>query len=271
MTKRIVFSDGGKGGVGKSMTSICLIDYFITQGNNVAIIESDVTNPDVSRLFKDHPKCATLLYDLKEKSDWMQFLESLENLGSGVETVVVNLPASIDLMDKLEGGTEILKILGFKTSVFFTINRHADSLNLLGKSLANGMLNWAEQKVIVMNGMFGMLEEFQRFNDSETKEEVFNQQGKILYLPELYWKSVDICLLELNKTFSEAIKGDMSIVYRYQTQQWIGDVHDRLSKVFNEPKNENLEPTMKDIPTNGLKQGKKENLKIQTQANPSED
>jgi len=255
MSKKIFFSDGGKGGVGKSMVSICLIDYFITQGENVAIVDSDVTNPDVSRIFKDHPQCAVSLYDLKEKSDRMHFLESLENLHESVETVIVNLPAAIDLMDKFEGGAGMFKMLGFETFVLFSINRHADSVNLLGKSLIGGLLNLADNKVIVLNGMSGLPEGFHRFNESDVKEEIFNQQGKILYLPELFWKSVDICLLELNKTFSEAIKGNMSVVYRYQTQQWISDVHDRLDKVLTESKTPTFQPNLKDVPPREVEQG----------------
>ena len=50
-----LFTVGGcKGGVGKSMVSIALLDYLLRRDTPVLLIDTDTSNPDVWRLSLIH-------------------------------------------------------------------------------------------------------------------------------------------------------------------------------------------------------------------------
>lgn len=232
MKKRIIFSDGGKGGVGKSMTSTAIVDYLLSKGRRPVVVDSDPTNPDVARLFKSHESVMMCVYDFRKTDDWMVFLESLESIPDDVEDIVINLPAAIDLRDHLVTAFGVFESLGFETTGFFTMNRHSDSLNLLGESMRNNLLSYTENRVVVLNGLFGDEKSFQRWHESETKKKFLSVGGQAIYLPELYYRSCDICLLEQQKTFSESVKKEMPIVYKTQINQWLKTIHTKLDKLF---------------------------------------
>ena len=47
-----LFAVGGcKGGVGKSMVALALVDYLLQRGEPVLLIETDTSNPDVWRMY----------------------------------------------------------------------------------------------------------------------------------------------------------------------------------------------------------------------------
>jgi MinD superfamily P-loop ATPase len=47
MAPNIYWVGGGKGGVGKSMVSMALLDYLLSKGVPALLVESDTSNPDV--------------------------------------------------------------------------------------------------------------------------------------------------------------------------------------------------------------------------------
>jgi len=240
MKKKIIFSDGGKGGVGKSMVSISIVDYLLAKGEAPFVIDADVTNPDVARLFQDHPICMTETYDLRETQEWMQLLETVETISNEIMTIVVNLPASFDFKDHIKTAVSVLDDLDYKIRTFFTINRQSDSLNLLGESLVSGSLFYSDDKIVVLNGLFGTEDQFTRFHESKIKRSLLEQEGKLLYMPELYYRSCDMCLVEKNKTFSEAIQEKMLLVYRHQINQWLQDIQKRIDSTLNLKPDEQL-------------------------------
>ena len=48
MAKDIYFVGGSKGGVGKSMVAVALLDYLLEKGEDVILIESDTSNCDLN-------------------------------------------------------------------------------------------------------------------------------------------------------------------------------------------------------------------------------
>ena len=232
MTKRIIFSDGGKGGVGKSFVSICLVDYLLKLGEEPGVIESDTANPDVGRIFNQHAHCTTLFYDLKQPEDWLQFTVSLEEYADHIESFVINLPAGIVNANCLQDSIGPFREMGYAITTLFTINRHIDSINLLGESLESGLLAHSDQRIVVLNGSYGQESSFARFEASEIRQRLLAMGGSVLYLPELFHVTCDLCLLEKNMTFSDVLKEPIQIAYRYQIMRWISNVHCRFDQVF---------------------------------------
>ena len=74
MRDTIFYVGGGKGGVGKSMVSLSLIDFLITQYGGmkaIHLIETDESNPDVGRVYKGKIPVSTAILDENEKG-WIR-------------------------------------------------------------------------------------------------------------------------------------------------------------------------------------------------------
>ena len=56
MSKNIYLVGGSKGGVGKSMVTMSLIDYLQGNGESVVLIETDTSNPDVWKTYGEETK-----------------------------------------------------------------------------------------------------------------------------------------------------------------------------------------------------------------------
>ena len=48
---RIYWIGGSKGGVGKSMMTVVVLDYLLEQGEKVLLVECDTSNPDVWKAY----------------------------------------------------------------------------------------------------------------------------------------------------------------------------------------------------------------------------
>ena len=53
MARNIYLVGGSKGGVGKSMVTMATLDYLLDRGESVLLIESDTSNPDTWKAYKD--------------------------------------------------------------------------------------------------------------------------------------------------------------------------------------------------------------------------
>lgn len=55
MRKNLVYVGGSKGGTGKSMVCMALVDYFrkAFPKDTLLLVETDTSNPDVGRLYKN--------------------------------------------------------------------------------------------------------------------------------------------------------------------------------------------------------------------------
>ena len=70
MKDTIFYVGGGKGGVGKSIVSLTLVDYLITkysETKTVHLIETDESNPDVGRVYKGKIPVTTAILEENEK------------------------------------------------------------------------------------------------------------------------------------------------------------------------------------------------------------
>jgi hypothetical protein len=79
MTKRRFYLvAGSKGGVGKSLATMSLIDYLLSHDNKVYLFESDTSNPDVA---KAHANTVPHeLVDLDARDGWIQMVNRVGEL-----------------------------------------------------------------------------------------------------------------------------------------------------------------------------------------------
>jgi Mrp family chromosome partitioning ATPase len=67
-TSRVVFTQGGKGGVGKTAFSTLLVEWYASQGAPVALIDRDSENKDRGSLA--HFSSAVRKVNIQRAADW---------------------------------------------------------------------------------------------------------------------------------------------------------------------------------------------------------
>ena len=183
MTKPIFLVGGGKGGVGKSMVSMALLDYLRGTEDAVFLVETDTSAPDVWKAYKDavDHQCV----DLEQKDGW---LEMLDVFGQHADTnIVINTKAANQAGLRRFGGmlTEALKEQKRQLVVFWVIDRKRDGLELLGSFLGTLAKDERVQVHVVRNLYWGEEGKFDMYNASDLRKEVERLGGRTLSFPDV--------------------------------------------------------------------------------------
>jgi hypothetical protein len=180
MNEPIIFVSGSKGGVGKSLTTMALLDHFATTHKFLKLIDADTNNPDVFRCYGGTTSGEVL--DLNDVDGWIQLVNQCD--ASPFKTVVVNTPAQSNESSRkyMPILLNALRELARPLITLWVINRQRDSLELLNDYIktANGGLVH-----VVCNGYFGDEGKFELYKNSTLFETVAALGGKTLFLPDL--------------------------------------------------------------------------------------
>jgi hypothetical protein len=171
---------GSKGGVGKSMVTMAVIDLIREQDKPVFLVECDNSNPDVWKAHQDEVACE--LVNLDEADGWIRLLNICDTNRDKV--VVVNTAARNNTAVSRFGSTlnDSLDELNRDLVALWVINRQRDTLELLREftsAIPRATLH------IVRNGYFGDERKFELYNASPVRTEVERRGGKSLTLPDL--------------------------------------------------------------------------------------
>ncbi len=175
--ENVYWIGGGKGGTGKSMVGMGLIDYLRNEGREPVLIETDKKNPDVGRAHKTEIQTEGL--DLSDQDGWVDLLDLC---GKTESPVVINSGVGADETQGIDALEQSLESLGKKLVVLWVINRQRDSIELLRDFMKS--IQSAEVHV-VRNLYFGGTHKFELFNDSKTRKELEERGGKVLDFPEI--------------------------------------------------------------------------------------
>jgi len=227
MAKRIFLIGGSKGGVGKSMVSMAIIDYLQEQGESVLLIESDTSNPDV---WKGYGECVeTQLLNLDEADGWIQLVNLCDSKPDSV--VVINTAARNNQGVSAYGATLNSTLAELKRDLvtLWVINRQRDSLELL-KEYMDAI---PDSRVhVVRNGYFGEEKKFELYNGSKIRTAVESRGGLSLNFPDLADRvSDDIYSKRLS--IAKALK-ELPIGNRAELSRWKTEVKKVLETVIHE-------------------------------------
>ena len=227
MAKKIVLIGGSKGGVGKSMVSMAIIDYLQEQGESVLLIESDTSNPDV---WKGYGECVeTQLLNLDEADGWIQLVNLCDSKPDSV--VVINTAARNNQGVSAYGATLNSTLAELKRALvtLWVINRQRDSLELL-KEYMDAI---PDSRVhVVRNGYFGEEKKFELYNGSKIRTAVESRGGLSLNFPDLADRvSDDIYSKRLS--IAKALK-ELPIGNRAELARWKTEVKKTLEAVIHE-------------------------------------
>jgi hypothetical protein len=229
MMKPIYYVGGSKGGVGKSLVSIALIDYLkIKKQEKVLLVETDTSNPDVYKVYSDTIPAVTINLDNSE--GWIELLNNCHDYKDAV--VVINSAARSNDGIKNYGEllTQAVGDLKRQLVVFWVINGQRDSLELL-LDFKNAMPTATIH--VVCNQFFFYSEsisDFKIYDQSKVKKDIESSGGKSLLFSSLTTR-ISNRIYNDRMTIEGGVGGQM-ITYgdRVVLAGWRNEVY----KMFNE-------------------------------------
>jgi len=224
--RRIYWIGGSKGGVGKSMMTLATLDFVMSRGDKVLLVECDTSNPDVWQAYKDELDAE--LIDLDDADGWIHLVNTCDSHRDSV--VVVNTAARNNHAVKRFGQTldGSLDELASKLVALWVINRQRDSLELLREFM--DAVPKADVHV-VRNGYFGNEGKFELYNASTLRDEVEGHGGKSVTLPDLADRVADDIYTK-RLALSVAAK-TLPIGNRAELGRWRGEVRKVLAELLS--------------------------------------
>lgn len=227
MAKSIYLIGGSKGGVGKSLVTMATVDYLQERGENVLLIESDTSNPDVWKTYKD---CAeTELVNLDEADGWIQLVNLCDS--NKDRAVVINTAARNNKLVSAYGETlnSTLAELKRKLVTLWVINRQRDSLELLKEymgAIPNAVVH------VVRNGHFGEEKKFELYNSSKLRTVIEERGGQSVTFPDLADRVSDD-IYSKRMSIAVAMK-ELPLGNRAELARWRGEVEKVLERLAHE-------------------------------------
>ena len=220
MGNSINLVSGAKGGVGKSLVTMGLLDYL--NGQNPALLETDITNPDVGKSYrKEVSKFAAL--DIAHEEGWIDlanFLAETEN------PVIINAAAGLGSSESVKNLGDGLVELDRDLRVFWVLNTQRDGLALLKSFLEEIGESTRIRVDAVRNGFFGGPEDFKLFNE-KIKDMIVERGGSVLDFPVLAKRCVDPLYIE-RLTIARAAE-EFPFGNRLELKRWQKLVHEMFT------------------------------------------
>ncbi len=226
MSKAIFLVGGGKGGVGKSLMSMALLDFLQAGGQEPFLVETDTSVPDVFKTYQE--ETAGELVNLDEREGWIELVNLVESRAESA--IVINTGARNQTGVSNFGRTlsKALGELGRKLVVLWMIDRKRESLELLSDFMA--AIPEAEVHV-VRNLYLGSEKKFELYNGSKMKSGIEGRGSRSINLPELADRVTDA----MNKgrmTIAKAT-GELSLGDRMELERWREECAAMLSQVVS--------------------------------------
>ena len=183
MTNPILLVGGGKGGVGKSMLSMALLDYLRTAENAPLLIETDTSAPDVWKAYKNDVENQCI--DLEQKDGWLELLDVLDR--NADTATVINTKAANQVGLRKFGGmlTEALRQQKRKLVALWVIDRKRDGLELLSGFVETLAKDERVEVHVVRNLYWGDEAKFDMYNGSQLRKEIEARGGRTLNFPDV--------------------------------------------------------------------------------------
>jgi hypothetical protein len=183
MSQPIFLVGGGKGGVGKSMLSMALLDYLRGKEGAPLLIETDTSAPDVWKAYKGDVESQCI--DLEQRDGWLELLDLLD--AKADTSIVINTKAANQVGLRKFGGmlTEALRQQKRKLLALWVIDRKRDGLELLGGFLDMLAKDERVEIHVVRNLYWGDEAKFDMYNGSELRKEIERRGGRTLNFPDV--------------------------------------------------------------------------------------
>jgi len=216
----VIFCDGSKGGVGKTIMSIGVTDYYTQKlGKKVVLIETDTSNSDAAKPYAKDEMVTIVPLCLDDADGWIE-LVNICDVHKGID-VIVNVAARNNeaVASYGETLTGALEELARDFTTYWIINRQRDSIELLKQFEGNMTIGSIH---VVRNNHWGAADKFELFNGSKMAKTV-EKRGKILDLPDLADRVTDYIYsqrLSIEKAMTEMPIGNKAELRRWRQNVW---------------------------------------------------
>ena len=212
--KPIYMVSSFKGGVGKSLVSMGLLDYLCQLEVDCLLVDTDTSNPDVFKAYSDLIPCEML--NLDDSDGWIDLVNLCDAEENQQRTIVINGAArSNEGVDKfgdiLKG---ILPELRREFVTLWVINTQRDCVELLNdymKVMGGLPLH------VIRNGYFGTDDKFEIYNNSSLRKTV-EKHGKSVTISELAGRVSSV--LYSDRQSIEAALAQMPLGNRAELLRW---------------------------------------------------
>lgn len=203
---------GSKGGVGKSLVTLALIDYLQRHNQMPMLVETDTSNPDVMKTIQ--PEIGCMAFDLDHADGWISLVNLCDEQQD--KPVVVNTAARSNHGVARYGSTlgNTLDELKRKLVVFWVINRQRDCLELLREfttQLPQAVVH------VVRNTYFGEADRFTLYRDSNLRK-IIEAKGQSLDFPDLADRVSDD--LRSHRLSVQKAAASMRVGHRAELLRW---------------------------------------------------
>ena len=230
---KMYFVGGSKGGVGKSFVSMALADYLTQcKDRKIKLIESDTSNPDVGKTFREDENTEVISFRLDEADGWIELVNICD--GSDRDIVVNSAARSNEAVANFGGTlTGSLDELKMDIVTFWVINRQRDSIELLKKYMEAipGELH------VVRNTFYGDAAKFELFKNSKTRTDA-EARGVTIDFPDLADRVADNIYskrLTISKALATEPLGNRAELKRWRSVVW--KTFDEIGVGSDEPQN----------------------------------
>lgn len=200
--RKLVYVTGGKGGVGKSLFAMTVVDY-LSQTHQTLLIDAEPNNPDSSTSYQNKSamvearQARVRSEDASGQVDASGLLDILEQVEkTNATATVIDAPAGDSALLAAAGKivTESCKALGI-TSVFIWMIDSADKTPVNTLHAAWDSIKDADLILLVKNYRKG--DNFQFFDNSKTIAAITqNQNVKVVDLPKIAARIADTMKLD---------------------------------------------------------------------------
>lgn len=179
--------DSGKGGTGKSFTTVLLTSHLGSQKIPCAVVECDFVNPDVLRRVK--PLVPVSHIDVRERGGWLEILEVVQGARAGV--VLVNLPSNVataNIDERRITLTAIRDRLGngsIGATLLWTLDTTPDVITLLQNELVRHRGLYTHV-ALLPNEHTGSRRGFAKWQNSPLRTKLLELGAAEAWLPQLW-------------------------------------------------------------------------------------
>lgn len=219
---------GNKGGVGKSVVSKTLIEYFVDEYGDAIAVDGD-TDGDVAKAYAG--RIAVFECDLATPPGWADFTDWLctTNFPDDDMHIVVNLPDAVTArtLSALERYKPAADDLGIRSHAFFVMNSLADGLPTI-----NRLFGIVGDVYPVKNLFFGASADFTVFDRRYAR----HFPDTTIYFPRMQPRLMNE-IRSTNLTFTEAMNARPGspcsmLLHRLETSLWLERAKDSIAEVM---------------------------------------
>ncbi|OCB03909.1 hypothetical protein BBC27_05805 [Acidithiobacillus ferrivorans] len=143
--KTLYLSHGDKGGCGKSILSMFIVEHLLASQKTVCLVESDPSQPDLAGRYADDKSIVNGFLSLNQAGDSENAISKFNTWLElqGGDNVVVNLPAGAgETLDKL--GDLLLdtcEALDYRLVVTYSLEKNVMAADMFASSLKSGLMS----------------------------------------------------------------------------------------------------------------------------------